>query len=81
MRVAQHLLRSGSHKHFFESRHPSPAKNDQINVICFGSMHDLFDRVPHSDVGFQRNFQIFRSSRDFVELFFKVLPRIIEHRV
>jgi len=79
--IAKHLFSRGPNEHFFEPRLASPSEDDQVNMVHFRAVHNLFDRVSNSDIRFEVNAQIFGSLNDFLEVFLVVLASVIEHGI
>jgi len=81
VRVPENFFGCRPDQHFFPSRFTAPAKYDQIDVIGFRAVYDLLHWVSNRNRSFKFDFQIFGTLGNFLELFFKMLTRVIEHGI
>lgn len=62
-------LSRGPNEHFFEPRLASPSEDDQVNLVHFRAVHNVFDRVSNSDIRFQVNVSSTWPGAHFADLF------------
>jgi len=49
--VPENFFSRGANQHLFPSRLAAPTKHDQVDVVGFRAMDDLFHRMAHGNIG------------------------------